>query len=285
MLHFNWLTDQNQTTLQGLLETASSTFYHYRIEVQSDRLWSEIKYVLQNFADPLTKLFQLSCSNIAKYQTDINALTQTFHTINLELQLFYSLNFQDIPEYFEDNMNLWMGAFVTLLIYSNNNIKAHDEPSVIDIVHTSICECVQLYATKYEDKFKPFIATFVEKVWNLLQSTNTNKRFDNLVTAAIKFLIAIVKKEWQIYEHILFLFLYSISFNNHRTLFNWLSKVCLLTLFGSELRMEKNKWGYKLSTETLRQLKLKNYMLYMIRTCLEIINTILLIIWMFVCLM
>ena len=31
-------------------------------------------------------------------------------------KVFYSLNYQDLPEFFEDNMKTWMDGFHTLLI-------------------------------------------------------------------------------------------------------------------------------------------------------------------------
>jgi len=45
------------TPINGALETAHSLFRKYRIELKSQKLWIEIKYVLDTLAKPLTELF------------------------------------------------------------------------------------------------------------------------------------------------------------------------------------------------------------------------------------
>lgn len=43
--------------INGVLHTAHSLFKRYRYEFKSQVLWTEIKYVLEKFAKPLTELF------------------------------------------------------------------------------------------------------------------------------------------------------------------------------------------------------------------------------------
>lgn len=43
--------------INGVLHTAHSLFKRYRYEFKSQELWTEIKYVLEKFAKPLTDLF------------------------------------------------------------------------------------------------------------------------------------------------------------------------------------------------------------------------------------
>ena len=43
--------------INGVLQTAHPLFRRYKHEMQSDALWTEIKYVLDNFVEPLTNLF------------------------------------------------------------------------------------------------------------------------------------------------------------------------------------------------------------------------------------
>lgn len=40
-------------------------------------------------------------------------------------KVFYSLNYQDLPEFFEDNMNIWMTNFHTLLIADVECLKTN----------------------------------------------------------------------------------------------------------------------------------------------------------------
>lgn len=49
------------------------------------------------------------------HANDPNALKIIYHSLVLICKVFYSLNFQDLPEFFEDNMETWMTSFHTLL--------------------------------------------------------------------------------------------------------------------------------------------------------------------------
>ena len=49
--------DAKPEQLVGVLEVMHSIFYRYRIEVKSERLWQELKIVLETVCDPLSALF------------------------------------------------------------------------------------------------------------------------------------------------------------------------------------------------------------------------------------
>lgn len=49
------------------------------------------------------------------HSEDVNALRVIYSSLVLVCKVFYSLNFQDLPEFFEDNMATWMTNFHTLL--------------------------------------------------------------------------------------------------------------------------------------------------------------------------
>ncbi len=102
------------------LSTASALCRRYRHESRSNDLWTEILYVLQQLAAPLTELFvrrvdaarndaQLLDANMAHNGLTVN---DCWTSIELCTQLFYSLTSQDLPEFFEDNMQVWMNAFL-----------------------------------------------------------------------------------------------------------------------------------------------------------------------------
>lgn len=54
--------------------------------------------------------------NLAQtHASDVNALKIIYSSLVLVAKVFYSLNFQDLPEFFEDNMSTWMSNFHNLL--------------------------------------------------------------------------------------------------------------------------------------------------------------------------
>jgi len=80
-----------------------------------------------------------------------------YQCLVLIAKLFYSLNYQDIPEFFEDNINIWMEGFYQLLIGQNIpslETDSDDQPGAQEILKAQICENVAMYAIKYGEEFE-----------------------------------------------------------------------------------------------------------------------------------
>uniref|UniRef100_A0A671NVY1 Exportin-2 n=1 Tax=Sinocyclocheilus anshuiensis TaxID=1608454 RepID=A0A671NVY1_9TELE len=125
--------------INGVLRTAHSLFKRYRHEFKSNELWSEIKLVLDTFAQPLTELFKATIDLCQTHATDVNALKVLFSSLTLISKLFYSLNFQDLPEFFEDNMETWMTNFHNLLTLDNKLLQTDLVSNAIQFL-ASVCE-------------------------------------------------------------------------------------------------------------------------------------------------
>uniref|UniRef100_A0A8C8GBI1 Exportin-2 n=1 Tax=Oncorhynchus tshawytscha TaxID=74940 RepID=A0A8C8GBI1_ONCTS len=125
--------------INGVLRTAHSLFKRYRHEFKSNELWLEIKLVLDTFASPLTELFKATIELCQTHATDINALKILFSSLTLISKLFYSLNFQDLPEFFEDNMETWMSNFHNLLTLDNKLLQTDLVSNAIQFL-ASVCE-------------------------------------------------------------------------------------------------------------------------------------------------
>lgn len=111
--------------INGVLHTAHSLFKRYRYEFKSQTLWTEIKFVLDKFAKPLTDLFLvkeslplfwfsfcgclsktyvnelnwISCSQATMNLTQVHAnnpeaLKVIYNSLVILCKVFYSLNFQ-----------------------------------------------------------------------------------------------------------------------------------------------------------------------------------------------
>ena len=84
------------------------------------------------------------------------ALKLLLGTLRLLCRIFYSLNWQDLPEYFEDNMASFMTVFLKYLQYTNPALcddDEEDEPGPIEKVQAAICDNINLYVEKYEAEF------------------------------------------------------------------------------------------------------------------------------------
>lgn len=46
---------------------------------------------------------------------NVEALKVIYNSLTLVSKVFYSLNYQDLPEFFEDNIKTWMSFFLEIL--------------------------------------------------------------------------------------------------------------------------------------------------------------------------
>ncbi|XP_076289313.1 chromosome segregation 1 [Lasioglossum baleicum] len=188
--------------INGVLHTAHSLFKRYRYEFKSQSLWTEIKFVLGQFAKPLTDLFVATMNLTEVHAHNVDALKVVYSSLVILSKVFYSLNFQDLPEFFEDNMAVWMKNFHILL---NTNVpllqsESEEETGVIEQLQSQVCDNIGLYAQKYDEEFQPYLPEFVTAVWNLLTSTGQQPKYDALVSNALQFLATVADRAQ--YKHL-----------------------------------------------------------------------------------
>ncbi|KAK4290993.1 hypothetical protein Pmani_036148 [Petrolisthes manimaculis] len=182
--------------INGVLQTSYSVMRRYEFENKSEELWREIKFVLDNFAQPLTNLFVELMKFAGENVNNREALHVIFSSLVSVGRLFLALNSQDLPEFFEDNMAVWMEHFLTLLDFNSPLlVSAADEIGVLEQVKSQVCENITLYAGKYREEFEPFIEKFVTVVWNLLSTTTLDVKYDQMVSHAIQFLCAVAERD------------------------------------------------------------------------------------------
>ncbi|CAG9570956.1 unnamed protein product [Danaus chrysippus] len=182
--------------INGVLRTAHSLFKRYRYEFKSQKLWEEIKHVLENIAKPLTDLFVVTIDLTNKHAGNAQALKVIYGSLVLICKVFYSLNYQDLPEFFEDNMPIWMPNLLNLLQVTVPCLvdDEDDKPGVIECLRTEVCECASLYALKYEEEFAPHAPGFVTAVWHVLLHTGPKEKYDAVMSNALTFLAKVAEK-------------------------------------------------------------------------------------------
>jgi exportin-2 (importin alpha re-exporter) len=180
----------------GVLQTAHSLFKRFRYEFKSNELWSELKFVLDQFASPLLDLYERMITMIPESMSNAPELKAIFSVLTLICKLFYSLNYQEFPEFFEDNMKRWLDPFHSILKTEFKLLETEDkeEAGPIELIRSQICDNIALYAQKYDEEFQPYLPQFVEAVWNLLTTTGTDAKYDLLVSNAILFLASVCER-------------------------------------------------------------------------------------------
>ncbi|CAB4023247.1 exportin-2-like, partial [Paramuricea clavata] len=166
--------------INGVLKTAHSLFKRYRHEFKSQELWEEIKIVLDGFCEPITELLKTTMDLANKHSNNPESLKILFSSLTLICKIFYSLNSQDLPEYFEDHMEEWMKHFLVILTTDNKLLKTEDdeEAGPLELIKSQICDNVSMYAQKYDEEFQPYLPGFVSAIWNLLTTIENRVKYD-----------------------------------------------------------------------------------------------------------
>ncbi|KAH7543012.1 hypothetical protein FEM48_Zijuj02G0137400 [Ziziphus jujuba var. spinosa] len=105
-------------SINGILGTANSIFKKFRYQFKTNDLWLDLKYCLDNFSAPLLEIFLKTAALIDSSSSSANSspLGPLFESQRLCCRSFYSLNFQELPQFFEDHMKEWMTEFRKYLI-------------------------------------------------------------------------------------------------------------------------------------------------------------------------
>ncbi|KAJ1493992.1 Cse1-domain-containing protein [Baffinella frigidus] len=208
------LSSPDPAVIIATLKTTHAIARKYVTASHTDELWAEIAMVLSQTHAKLMET-QVSCLAMLQQQAaNKPALDQLFQTLDLIAKIFHDLNYQDIPEVFEDNLDTWMAGFHTLLTLPApvtalfQPESDDDKLSAMHAMQRSICEALHLYADKYivivEDSdrgsrpderevFQKHLGTFVEDIWALLTHLGVQANYDELVAAAIGFLSSVLR--------------------------------------------------------------------------------------------
>lgn len=72
---------------------------------------------------------------------DQGKLLNVMETLRLCCRIFFSLNWQDLPEFFEDNMDRWMTPFARLLAFSHRLLvddSEEERPGPLELVRAAV---------------------------------------------------------------------------------------------------------------------------------------------------
>lgn len=179
------------TVNNGVLTVAHAIFKRWRPLFRSDELFLEIKLVLDQFAAPYLQLMAETNKQIQE-----TGSIGWLQTMSLLVKLFYDLNCQDIPEFFEDHISEFMHILGVYLVYENPSAESDDEneAGVLEDIRAGICEILQLYTERYEEEFLSQLPGFVEMCWTLLTHLGPEPKYDLVVNRALAFLSSVAKR-------------------------------------------------------------------------------------------
>ncbi|KMT06992.1 hypothetical protein BVRB_6g153240 [Beta vulgaris subsp. vulgaris] len=181
----------NYAAINGILGTANSLFKKFRHGYGTNDLRLDLRYCLDNFALPLLQLFShtasLIDSGISSGAAAAN-LKPLFEAQRLCCRIFYSFNFQELPDLFEDNMGSYVNIFGTYLTTTYPVLEQGGEMALVDNLRAAICEILTLYIARTEEPFEKYVGQFEKAVRTLLVIVSASSGRDHLAITAIKFL-------------------------------------------------------------------------------------------------
>ncbi|CAD5230408.1 unnamed protein product [Bursaphelenchus xylophilus] len=190
------------THILASLTAIEQLVHRYRKHGRSDDLIREIIHVLKSIAQPITDLFKRMVEIIPaegqEPSISVDEQNQWLEVLLLLSKIYYSLIWQDLPEFFEDHLEEWMTGYLRLLALKLPTYEARSdstEPNNLDNLKRVICDIAKLFSQRFEEEFLPYIMKFIEIVWNLLVQTDHRVRFDLLVNAALGYLSAVCERE------------------------------------------------------------------------------------------
>lgn len=183
-------------SINGILGTANSIFKKFRYQYKTNDLLLDLKYCLDNFAAPLLEIFLRTAAlidSLAGSGGNEATLKPLFESQRLCCRIFYSLNFQELPEFFEDHMKEWMTEFQKYLTTTYPALEegGGDGLVLVDELRAAVCENISLYMEKNEEEFQGFLSDFARAVWTLLVSLSASSGRERVTITAIKFLTTV----------------------------------------------------------------------------------------------
>ena len=197
----NALSGNDFNKVAQVLQVANEVFKKFRYVYKSDPLFICLKYCLDNFQEPVTVVFKAAHDVIPRVSQDKDALTVVVKVLRLCARIFFSLNYQDIPEYFEDNIGAWMQTTDNLITMDFAVLERRgqelelEHPTVQAELKAALIENVALYVEKYEEELGDHCKPLTEHIYMLLMSLNRRVSNDQLAIRGMHFLTRLVKKQ------------------------------------------------------------------------------------------
>ncbi|CAJ1447658.1 unnamed protein product [Effrenium voratum] len=188
-------TSQDMSVLKGTMQTAHTVFLKFRAQARSEDLLREVKYTVEGFQATHLAVFTATCSRVLG-GLPADQLVDHFELLLATIGAFFSLNVIDLPEFFEDHREEYFRGFLELLKFQHEAVAGKDQQGILEQVKGAICECLVLYADKYQEEFMPFLLPCVQDVWTLLVSLDQKEKNDQLVAKGIQFLSSTAATRW-----------------------------------------------------------------------------------------
>jgi exportin-2 (importin alpha re-exporter) len=183
-------------TLQAMhisLKTASSLFQKYRNESElTAAIADELLFINGHFTAPLLKTLQFLTYQL-KTNQDPAILLNVVKALKAAVSCYNDLTTMDMGQEHEDNLPSLMTAFRECLQYRHPQLMGTMyEAGELILLHATILECLRCHLQQFSDEFQPYVETFTNDVWELINSAEGKQpAADDLIITALEYLSAV----------------------------------------------------------------------------------------------
>ena len=165
----------------------------YHIESKSEPLFREIINTMNYICQPMTedalniiKIF----NNYDPKNVNNENMIQLLQMMNKIMSVFYSLNYQDFPEFFEDHLQDWITILndtVLLPNKSSNMSLVKDLKQLVFKLKAKTLKNINLYYSNYYEDVEQYVQLFCSSVWTVMCQCKTNDNFSKLMKELLDF--------------------------------------------------------------------------------------------------
>ena len=160
----------------------------YHIESKSHPLFKEIINTMEHICQPMTD----DALNIIKFFNTYESnpkndevMMQCIQMMNKIMSIFYSLNYQDFPEFFEDHLQEWINILIDTVLFPNKNSNMNNiNKNLFDIaikLKAKTLKNINYYYYNYYEDVENYIQQFSSSVWTVMCTCKINDNFSKLM--------------------------------------------------------------------------------------------------------
>ena len=177
-----------------IYQLISKIIKRYHIEYKSVPLFKEIINTMEYICQPMTE----DALNIIKFFNSYDKnnkndeiMTQCLQMMNKIMSIFYSLNFQDFPEFFEDHLQEWINILNDTVLLPNQNSNMNNiDINLRDLVlklKAKTLKNINLYYCNYYEDVEKYVQQFSKSVWIVMCTCKINDNFSKLMKELLDF--------------------------------------------------------------------------------------------------
>ena len=184
----NILNQKNYNNSSEIYHLISKIIQRYHIERKSYELFDEIKKTMSIICPILTQDGQKMIQYLLSNPNENIPVKQSIIMLKRILDIFYSLNYQDFPEFFEDHLKEWIEILQGSLKFT---IHFNDVYNQMIKVKGKAMKCINLYFSNYYDDMKPegldYTKDFYSLVWQLITMVKEVDEYSKLIRELLEF--------------------------------------------------------------------------------------------------